>query len=94
MAFANLRFSLANESDMTSLSPARGVSLTLLGVVVYCLMFVARACVCFGFVRFLKLNQPLKVLFHFILTVLFVFIFYTFSIFFVYLMPYFKVFFS
>lgn len=41
-------------------------------------------CVCFGFVRFLKLNQPLKVLFHFILPFCFVFIFYTFFVFFLF----------
>lgn len=40
-------------------------------------------CVCFGFVRFLKLNQPLKVLFHFILPFCLFLSFTLFSFFFV-----------
>lgn len=71
-------------SDMTS-----GVSVLLLTRVVHCFCFclapvfvLFRAC--FGFVRFLKLNQPLKVLLHFFyFTVVFCFYLLLFSIFFV-----------
>lgn len=99
MAFANLRFSLANVSDMTSLPPARGVSLTLLGVVVYCLMFVlsflfrARVCL-FWFCSIFKTKSAFKSLVSFYFNRFVCFYLLHFFDFFVYLMPYFKVFFS